>query len=290
MVELSCPSCGKTLRIPDEYRGQNGKCNRCGGVVHVTAATAMKPVPKWKIGCLNGCAAIALVFVVGSCAINTFAPKPPKTSLPAIHEAAEEQPAKPEYQQPKTVAPEINKGFSAAHENAVATAFAQSNITWPYKILPKFDGILFVEISLPNNGPENLSTIAKSLILTTRNAVYQTPGADPKWWYNIRFFGPPPGPGLLNLLGTCRMDHSGEITWEAGAQYTPTETNSDTQTRSHFSPQQRTTNDDTVYVASSGTKYHNQSCRTLKNGSTAVSLSAAKSSGYQACKVCRPRS
>lgn len=37
MIELACANCGKLLRIPMEYRGQTGKCNGCGGPVHVPA-------------------------------------------------------------------------------------------------------------------------------------------------------------------------------------------------------------------------------------------------------------
>lgn len=35
MIEMECPTCGKTLRIPVEYRGQNGKCNHCQGEIYV---------------------------------------------------------------------------------------------------------------------------------------------------------------------------------------------------------------------------------------------------------------
>ncbi len=41
-----------------------------------------------------------------------------------------------------------------------------------------------------------------------------------------------------------------------------------------------------VYVAPTGKKYHKQGCRTLKNGSSGLSLADAKSRGYTACKVC----
>lgn len=33
MIEMNCPACGKLLRIPDECRGQTGKCNGCGALV-----------------------------------------------------------------------------------------------------------------------------------------------------------------------------------------------------------------------------------------------------------------
>lgn len=35
MIELNCPTCGKTLRIPDEYAGVLGRCNGCGEPVQV---------------------------------------------------------------------------------------------------------------------------------------------------------------------------------------------------------------------------------------------------------------
>lgn len=44
MVELNCPKCGKTLRIPDEYRGQTGKCNGCGTAISVPGLVAPPPI------------------------------------------------------------------------------------------------------------------------------------------------------------------------------------------------------------------------------------------------------
>ena len=38
MVEVICPTCGHTLRIPDEYAGQSGRCNGCGGRIVVPDA------------------------------------------------------------------------------------------------------------------------------------------------------------------------------------------------------------------------------------------------------------
>lgn len=43
-----------------------------------------------------------------------------------------------------------------------------------------------------------------------------------------------------------------------------------------------------VYVGSTGTKYHRQHCRTLKNGSYEMTLSDAQSEGREPCKVCNP--
>ena len=44
-----------------------------------------------------------------------------------------------------------------------------------------------------------------------------------------------------------------------------------------------------VYITEKGKKYHREYCRTTKNSNTrAISLSKAKSMGYEACKVCNP--
>ena len=44
-----------------------------------------------------------------------------------------------------------------------------------------------------------------------------------------------------------------------------------------------------VYITDTGNKYHNAGCRYLKSSSHAISLDEAKSRGYTACKVCKPR-
>lgn len=42
----------------------------------------------------------------------------------------------------------------------------------------------------------------------------------------------------------------------------------------------------TVYIGKTGTKYHKQSCRTLKGNGRPISLEEAKKQGRQPCKVC----
>jgi hypothetical protein len=44
----------------------------------------------------------------------------------------------------------------------------------------------------------------------------------------------------------------------------------------------------TVYVTTSGTKYHTGSCRTLKKSRIAISLGDAIARGFEACKLCGP--
>lgn len=43
-----------------------------------------------------------------------------------------------------------------------------------------------------------------------------------------------------------------------------------------------------VYIAHTGTKYHNSNCHTLAKGNTAIDLSKALADGYTACKICKP--
>jgi len=44
----------------------------------------------------------------------------------------------------------------------------------------------------------------------------------------------------------------------------------------------------TVYVGKTGTKYHYQDCRTLKDAKIPMSINEAKSKGRTACGVCKP--
>ena len=46
--------------------------------------------------------------------------------------------------------------------------------------------------------------------------------------------------------------------------------------------------DPTVYITSTGKKYHVLGCRYLKSGRKAIKLSEAVSKGYKPCKVCHP--
>lgn len=44
----------------------------------------------------------------------------------------------------------------------------------------------------------------------------------------------------------------------------------------------------TVYITDTGSKYHREGCRYLRQSCHAISLSSAKASGYTACSVCKP--
>lgn len=48
------------------------------------------------------------------------------------------------------------------------------------------------------------------------------------------------------------------------------------------------TNELTVYITDTGSKYHRDGCRYLSRSKHAISLSDAQSMGYDACSVCRP--
>lgn len=43
-----------------------------------------------------------------------------------------------------------------------------------------------------------------------------------------------------------------------------------------------------VYRGKTGTKYHLQSCRTLRGKGIPIKLSEAKRDGREACKICKP--
>lgn len=48
------------------------------------------------------------------------------------------------------------------------------------------------------------------------------------------------------------------------------------------------TNELTVYITDTGSKYHRDGCRYLSRSKHAISLSNAQAAGYDACSVCRP--
>lgn len=47
-------------------------------------------------------------------------------------------------------------------------------------------------------------------------------------------------------------------------------------------------NSETVWIGKTGTKYHRESCRTLKGKGTSITLKKALSQGREPCKVCKP--
>ena len=51
-------------------------------------------------------------------------------------------------------------------------------------------------------------------------------------------------------------------------------------------PAQTDSNSHTVYVGKTGTKYHRQSCHTLKGKGTGITIDEALAQGRQACKIC----
>ncbi len=70
----------------------------------------------------------------------------------------------------------------------------------------------------------------------------------------------------------------------------PVTTSTTSSNKSSSSPvvatSQNTNNSQMVWIGETGTKYHNQSCKTLKGNKYQITLQQAQSEGRQACKVC----
>lgn len=62
MIDLTCPHCNTYLKIPDQYAGQSGKCDHCGGAI--TIGVLPPPLPRKSRGHLVGWAAVVLLFCV----------------------------------------------------------------------------------------------------------------------------------------------------------------------------------------------------------------------------------
>jgi competence protein ComEC len=44
----------------------------------------------------------------------------------------------------------------------------------------------------------------------------------------------------------------------------------------------------TVYITTTGTKYHIDNCRSLKKSKVSITLAEAIAKGYDPCKICHP--
>ena len=44
-IELKCPSCGQTLRVPDDAAGKHARCAQCQAVILVPASDTPSPTP-----------------------------------------------------------------------------------------------------------------------------------------------------------------------------------------------------------------------------------------------------
>lgn len=78
-------------------------------------------------------------------------------------------------------------------------------------------------------------------------------------------------------------------TIEASSQNQPSSNNtssSTTKTSSENSSSNINTNSEMVWVGETGTKYHNEGCRTLKGKGHQITMQQALAEGRQACKVC----
>ena len=52
-VEVTCPSCGHAMTIPDEYTGKRGKCGKCQTPLVVPVAGVLTPELRELVECLS---------------------------------------------------------------------------------------------------------------------------------------------------------------------------------------------------------------------------------------------
>jgi len=76
-IPIQCPGCGQTLQIPEQYAGQTGKCQHCGGAITVptpaTAVFAAAPVPVPAAQPETGTAKKAFIYGCFGCGGVAFA-------------------------------------------------------------------------------------------------------------------------------------------------------------------------------------------------------------------------
>lgn len=67
---------------------------------------------------------------------------------------------------------------------------------------------------------------------------------------------------------------------------TAKEATSDTSANENSSNLPTEISEDTVYITKSGSKYHKETCHTLRGNGTPINLEDAKNKGKDACKIC----
>ncbi len=74
---VSCPHCGKSFRVADEFLGRRAKCKGCGEAFRLTAPVAAEPVDDGEYGLAGDPAAGLAALGVGAAVEPGIAPPPP---------------------------------------------------------------------------------------------------------------------------------------------------------------------------------------------------------------------
>ncbi len=311
MIRIVCPQCGKVLEIPDSFAGQTGQCVQCKVQILVPIPAPIPAAPpvlqvdvcaqiqaqmdaaeknsayrkslvivgdepqahhksgdKAKKGCL-GCLGVVVILFVAGMIGNMVNPQP---SQPTSFYSSRvlERSAQSTTNAPPPVTDTNNTKVAL---DAVLTSITNPN-TWPRPAL------LTYKTGKLNGG---------LAIMSSNSGAY--------WWS--------PDGKLYAANGIAQAMSPNTPTASVGVSFSEIETvvNGGTiKPRANFTPLDKveapraepvqsqtrdvaSVEDVTVYVGSTGTKYHARNCRTLKTENP-ISKSQAIARGYTPCTVC----
>ena len=290
MLTMNCPHCNKQLSIPEKFAGQKGKCNFCGKPI-----TAPGEVPRQ--------------FTVGPPAVSGDDLQ--STDLASLNIDLDGLKPKPSAYVEETPKPRVN--FTTLGVRMIACGC----------LMPFLGFALIVFLALissvgpgksgeqtvaPATSPAPAPTVDPVALVRSSQTVRSWPVSEFKtaalaggtavlvanaaYWvkdgqaYIANGFAKTYSPEL-----PYSPQHVGFSEVEAailGKPNAPSATPPRQSMPSTRTPQPRQQQEKTVYITTTGQKYHTKTCRTMKQGITPVSLSNAAARGYVACMVCNP--
>jgi len=248
-LEIVCPNCGKRLAVPETYRGKKGVCNGCGGPVYVPASTLSpeklpvfqaitNPPPMEQTEPRmrdhgRGVQRKHIPWIFAAILVLMYyLPSTPTPPAPADYAGLESDAAAtdirplmrnqevtqaapaPVYVAP---APEPKPRPTLTEEHIRAAQLAIVEYGFPVPSLRQNSINIRAEVQLTEQPPHDIEEFAKAAVLAMRNAVYMMPGSDHDWWiYKLTIYGPPPGPGFVQVIGVAIITPNGDISWKFG--------------------------------------------------------------------------
>ncbi len=231
MISVTCGHCQARLEIPDQYAGQAGKCNMCGGAILVpvppTAGFTPNPPP---VPVKKNESRVPKTFLVVfgvlflMAIIVALSPEPTPEEVAARQAQVESQKVEAEEARAAKEAAKAEQyakdhpPLTQAHIDAAMDAIRAAGLPLPESIELTDSGYVTVMLQLDEiPSAASWEAFATDYTLAVRNAIYVMSDASDQWNYRVSIHGPSPGPGLVSIIGTARMSHyDGSISWKKG--------------------------------------------------------------------------
>jgi hypothetical protein len=279
MISFPCPNCNKMLHVDDAHAGVQGTCKKCGATIWAPAESMPPPPPPttgtgkgiagavFAAGCLTMIGGCIVVGILGSLSATPPA-EPPRSEAVAVTPAMEID------DEPGDWGISLERGvtYSVSRQTPL--------------------------LQQPGRLPEGTSmTGALSAIASIEQLIAGGAFRVVDWtdegngrWYHVDVWDAKGSQARRYIDRVALIGQ--DLNPLEPTQVAPRSTADAPEVRSSH-PAQRSNvvegPSGSVYIAPTGTKYHRQSCRTLKGDMRPLSVEAARGLGYEPCKVCNPR-